>query len=481
MSLTSFATASELVARLRNREVGSRELVEHYLARIERWDPAVNAVVTVAADRARAEAAAADEAAARGEELGPLHGLPVTVKDSIETASLRTTCGSPDLADHVPARDATAVARLRAAGAVVLGKTNTPTWAADAQTTTRCSARRTTRGTGPGRRADRPAARPPRSRPGSPGWTSAATSAAPSACRPATAASTACARRTAWCRRAGTCRRRPAPAPTWTWRCWARWRAAPTTSPWRSTCSPDRTRRARWRGGSRCPRRAPAAWRGTASRRGSTTRPSRSTRRCSRCSPQRWTRCAATASRSTTTPGRSACASRRSCSSASPSRSWRPRLGQHEFEELTALAASGAGTPRARWARDVTAPARDWVVANERRQQLAAAWRRLFRDYDVLLCPVTPDDRDPARPHGGPGRPPHRRQRRAGAVLGSAPLGPGDLHVNLPVATVPVGLSAAGLPVGMQIVGPYLEDRTVIDVAARLASTIGGFRPPPGL
>jgi amidase len=128
-----FATASELVAAVRRREVGSRELVAMYLDRRERLDPALNAVVTVDPQRALAEAAAADEATVRGAELGPLHGLPVTVKDAIETAGLRTTCGVPELAHHVPVADAVAVARLRAAGAIVLGKTNTPAWTADAR------------------------------------------------------------------------------------------------------------------------------------------------------------------------------------------------------------------------------------------------------------------------------------------------------------------------------------------------------------
>jgi amidase len=121
------------------------------------------------------------------------------------------------------------------------------------------------------------------------------------------------------------------------------------------------------------------------------------------------------------------------------------------------------------------------VVANERRQQLAADWRRMFRDYDVLLCPVTPTT---AIPHDHTADTDTRR-----IVVNGVPMPYWDQlrwvqaisTVNLPVAAVPVGLSAAGLPVGMQIVGPYLEDRTVIDVAARLASTIGGFRPPPGL
>lgn len=124
-------TAASLVSALCRREISSRELLDGYL---ERVDPALNAVITLDVERARAEAAAADEAAARGEVLGPLHGLPITVKDSIETAGLRTTCGVPQLAEHVPARDAVAVARLRAAGAAVFGKTNTSAYVADAQT-----------------------------------------------------------------------------------------------------------------------------------------------------------------------------------------------------------------------------------------------------------------------------------------------------------------------------------------------------------
>src|SRR5688572_27290076 len=108
-----YRSASDLAAALRRREVSSRELLEHFLARVEKHDPAINAVVTLDADRARARAAEADAALARGESWGPLHGLPMTVKDSFETAGVRTTSGAPMLAQHVPARDADAVQRLR--------------------------------------------------------------------------------------------------------------------------------------------------------------------------------------------------------------------------------------------------------------------------------------------------------------------------------------------------------------------------------
>src|SRR4051812_34230990 len=116
------ASATELAAALSEREISSRELLESYLGRIERLNPAINAIVTLDAERALADAEAADRAIACGQSRGSLHGLPITVKDCLATAGLRTTAGAAELADYVPAHDADAVARLRAAGAIVFGK-----------------------------------------------------------------------------------------------------------------------------------------------------------------------------------------------------------------------------------------------------------------------------------------------------------------------------------------------------------------------
>jgi amidase len=125
--------ATSLAAAIARKEVGSRELLELYLDRIERLNPILNAVVTLDVDRARAAAAAADEATARGDSAGPLHGLPITIKDAIEVEGVRSTGGAVELTDHVPAADAAAVAQLKAAGAVVFGKTNIPRWSGDLQ------------------------------------------------------------------------------------------------------------------------------------------------------------------------------------------------------------------------------------------------------------------------------------------------------------------------------------------------------------
>jgi amidase len=127
-------SAREQARLVRTREVSSRELVQAHLDRIEAVNPQVNAVVSLDPEGALAQADAADRALAAGADAGPIHGLPIAIKDLEDVAGMRTTYGSPLYADHVPAEDAFIVARLRAAGAIVVGKTNTPEWGAGCQT-----------------------------------------------------------------------------------------------------------------------------------------------------------------------------------------------------------------------------------------------------------------------------------------------------------------------------------------------------------
>ena len=127
-------TAVDLAARIRRKQVSAREVMAAHLARIERVNPKINAIVTLVADRAMADAAKADEQQAKGAALGPLHGLPVAHKDLINTAGIRTTFGSLYYKDNVPTTDALIVKRVRAAGAITLGKTNTPEFGAGSNT-----------------------------------------------------------------------------------------------------------------------------------------------------------------------------------------------------------------------------------------------------------------------------------------------------------------------------------------------------------
>src|SRR5258708_37003787 len=126
MSDLAYSSATEIARRIRHREISSREAVDYFLARVESLDKRINSVVTIDADRARHEANAADAALARGEVKGPLHGVPMTVKDSFQTEGMRTTSGARELATFIPTEDAWPVARLREAGAKSFGQNKSP-------------------------------------------------------------------------------------------------------------------------------------------------------------------------------------------------------------------------------------------------------------------------------------------------------------------------------------------------------------------
>lgn len=121
-----YSSATGLARAIRTKEISSEELVKAYLQRITEVNPKLNAVVQLAENAALAQARAADRALARGNITWPLHGVPMTIKDSIDTAGVISTGGTRGRASFVPAEDATVVARMRAAGAILLGKTNTP-------------------------------------------------------------------------------------------------------------------------------------------------------------------------------------------------------------------------------------------------------------------------------------------------------------------------------------------------------------------
>lgn len=123
----------ELVEALNARTVSARELLDTTLARIERLDGPLNSVITLAPERAHDEADAIDSARARGDAVGALAGVPITIKDALTTSGIRSTGGATELEQFVPSTDATVVERVRGEGAVVFGKTNLPRWSGDYQ------------------------------------------------------------------------------------------------------------------------------------------------------------------------------------------------------------------------------------------------------------------------------------------------------------------------------------------------------------
>jgi amidase len=467
--MTTHAGANALVEALRRREISSRELLDAYL---ERGFPELTAVVTVDAERARAEAAAADEAAARGEPLGPLHGLPITIKDSIETAGLRTTCGAPELADHVPGRDAVAVARLRAAGAVVFGKTNTPRYASDAQTYNDIFG--TT--VNPWDRTRSPG--------GSSGGPAAAVAAAQTGFDLGSDLGGSIRMPAAYC---GVFGLRPSygtvpmrghipPGPhgrgdmdMGTLGPLARDPAdlglildvlagpdTPQATAWRLVLPPPRAeslsgyRISVWPDDPGCPvdtgvgdtiAAAVDTLRAAGAKVDEPAPPVdlRESYRLFQRLAQPWFSAAMT---------------------------------DDQYAELCAVPDDGSS--HGTWARDVTARVRDLAAATERRLALVARWAEFFRDHDAVLCPATPTTAVPVgqRWLTGDGV----RRDYWDQVIWTQAIS----TVHLPVASVPVGLAPDGLPVGVQVVGPYLEDRTVTDLAVRIAEVVGGYVAPPG-
>ena len=126
-------SAVEQISLIRRGEISSQELTEHCIARIESRDGEINAVVTRDFETALTNAKAADAAQKRGEVLGRIHGVPITVKDALQTKGLRSTGGAVELRDNVPERDAPVVDAVRREGAIVIGKTNLPRWSGDIQ------------------------------------------------------------------------------------------------------------------------------------------------------------------------------------------------------------------------------------------------------------------------------------------------------------------------------------------------------------
>jgi amidase len=463
-------SATELSALVRSRQLSSTELTAAYLERIAEVNPQLNAVVTLDADRALAAAAAADDATTRGRCTGPLHGIPMTIKDTFETEGMRTTAGAPDLTGYVPARDAIAVERLRSAGAVVLGKTNVPPFAMDWQaanpvfgaTMNPFDPARTPGGSSGGAAAAvatgmtalelgsdirgsirvpahfcgvfglKPTAGivPTRGHiPGPPGTLA----------EPDLAAVGPLARSAEDLGLALDVLAGPGPERSKAWR---------LELPMARADHLGGYRMAAWLDDAVCPidtevleilTRAITALSEEGGRVDVEARP------LDLAEAKPVFESLFLAAVSTGYP-------------------------QEVFDELCAVAAA---QPEAQVARDVTQRARDWQVTNEHRLQLGARWADFFTRHDVLLCPVAPVA---AFPHDDTPDMAARTITVNGEPRPYSDLSPwiglaGAAH--LPAAVVPVGRTRSGLPVGLQVIGPHLEDRTVIDVVRRIADVVG--------
>jgi len=478
-----FASALEAARAIRQGTVSSVELTTHVLERIARLNPKLNAIVALASDAALARARAADEAQARRESWGRFHGVPITIKDTFEVAGLTTTAGSASLRSHVPTRDAAVVARLKGAGGIVLGKTNVPLFASDwqsynavyGQTNNPWDVART-----PG---------------GSTGGGAATLAAGLSFLEPGSDLAGSIRIPAHFC---GLYGHKPTldvvplrghiPPPP----------GIPATPP------------------STLPVAGPLA-RSAADLLAALEvlgGPDGDEARAWRWSlpPARGARLAdyrigyvlddphAPVS-SDQAPVLAAAVEALRKAGARLDEGWppganvedqydayltllyahfTPPVREDQLAGLRQLAANQDGSYLSRYARAVTASDAYLQTIETRRRVARGIWQAYFRTHDAFLMPTA---LVPAFPHD-------QSANVLTRVL-TTPAGPrpyGDLCfwisfatlAGLPATVAPAGLTAGGLPVGLQIVGPYLEDATPIAVAGHLAEVIGGFKAPPG-
>jgi amidase len=458
MTELHFRSATELTRALRRKEVSSAELLDHFLERVAKLNPRINAVVHVDAERARQRARAADAALARGESWGALHGLPITIKDSFEVAGMPCTSGAPELAKHVPQTNADAAQRLLAAGAIVFGKTNLPLYAGDFQSYnavygTTNNPWDVTRGPG-----------------GSSGGSAAALAAGLTGFELGSDIGGSIRNPAHYCGVYGLKTthgvvpiRGHIPGPPGALAEGDLGVAGPMG---RSAADlalgldvlagPDANDATAWRLALPPPR----ALRLADARVGV------------------WLEDALGPVDAETRPvdSREQHRSYIQLLNGVMSAGFPPDVLARMEAGAGALAASDDSTA-ANSLRGAALKHREWLALNERRTRLRAQWASYFREFDVLLCPIMPTA---AFPHD---------QREIGArttrINGREEpyfqLFWAGLAVNayLPGAVAPAGRTRSGLPVGVQIVGPYLEDRTPIAFAAQLADVLGGFEPPP--
>ena len=478
MKELAYASAIEVANNIRQKGISSREALDYLLARVEKLDKSINSVVTVDAARAQAEADAADSALARGEVRGPLHGVPMTVKDSFQTAGMRTTSGAPELANFTPQEDAWPVARLREAGAIIFGKTNLPVYAGDLQSYNEIFG--TTNN--------------PYDLSRTPGGSSGG-SAAALACgfTPLELGSDIGGSIRLPSHMSGVVGHKPSygivpahgqiPGPPGTLTLADLAVAGPMARSVEDLelgldlmAGPNRWERPAWRLKLPAPRRRAfksyriAAWLDDP--------------HC-RVEPEVRTLLENAAQKLAGAGVRVDPAARPEFTLEKVADTFFALLqsalaGGVARDTIEHYAASTGNTPVDRTRRIFAMRHREWLSYNERRQQMRRRWEEFFQKWDAMLLPVMPC---PAIPHDH-SDPQAARLARVGdeerpyweLITWMAPAG----ACYLPATVVPVGQLRNGLPVGIQIVGPYLHDRTTLDVAKHLLEMVGGCPRPAG-
>lgn len=482
MTDLTWSTTTELAAALGAGQVSAREALDAHVAQCEAVNPAINVVVTTDIEQAQSRAAEIDDARAAGADLGPLAGVPMTVKDSLMTAGVRTTSGAPELADFVPEIDAVPVKRVKEAGAIVWGKTNLPIYAGDVQSYndvfgTSNNPWDHTRSVG-GSSGGSAGALAAGITPLELGSDIAGSIRNPAAMcgvvghkpsygivsakgqipgPPGTLTQADLAVVGPMARSVGDCRLALdllAGADDWHDVAWS------LNLPAARTTDPAQLRVAVMATDDECPvdPEIEEAIQGIAAQlEAAGARVDHAAR------PDRFDFAKAVRVFS-------------DLLGAALSGGWSPT----ELEAMAEQLKSGAELEGGLGIEGSTGRHRYWLTNNERRLQMRARWREFFADWDVVLAPVSPTT---AIPHDHSSPMTARRIDVAGTerryLDQTKWMGLFGLAY-LPATSLPIGIHSNGCPIGMQVVGPFLEDHTALAVAEIIEQITGGTPRPPG-
>ena len=482
MTDVHFRSAKQLAADIRHRRIGCLEALDLYLARMDRHNPRLNAIVATDVEAARRRARRAEAALRKGQVWGPLHGVPMTIKESYDVVGMPTTWGLVELKSNLPARNALAVDRLLGAGVVLFGKTNVPVWLADYQSYNPIYG--TTNNPWD----------PSRTPGGSSGGSAAALAAGLTGLEAGSDIGSSIRNPAHYCGIYGH-------KPTY------------GIVPPRGQALPGRVAQGDISVIGPMGRSADdlalglavmagadeidgAGWRLTL------PAPRRKRLRDFRVAVMLTDPVSEVDAEVQARLG--ALAAFLGRQKAKVSDTARPDIDTAEAQRVYVLllraATSGRQTPEqfeqnreiarglrpddesyyARMTRANVASHRDWLAASEARHQMRWRWAEFFRDWDVLLCPVAASA---AFPHDHEGE----RHERSITVNGHRVPTTDQLFwagysgmAYLPSTAAPAGFSPSGLPIGVQIVGPQYGDRTCIELARLLEREFQGFVPPPG-
>jgi amidase len=481
MTDVAFAPAYKLAAMIRARKIGCLELLEHYLRRVEKFNPDLNAIVVSDIEAAKKRARAADRVAARGAKLGPFHGVPMTVKEAFDVQGLPTTWGLPELSDHAAPTNALAVDRWLAAGANIFGKTNVPVWLADSQSANKLYG------------VTNNPWDPTRTPGGSSGGSAAVVAAGLTGIEIGSDIASSIRNPAIYC---GVYGHKPTHG----------------ICPPRGHAVYDRLSPDDINAIGPIARSAADLDRGLSVMAGPDEIDSAGYRLVLPAAKQKSLkdfRVAVLLSDPTSEVDQEVQDSLQAVADflakrkAKVSDKARPKIDMarvHLMFNVMLRAATAHRQTDAEFARNTTAAKelradddsfatrslrgltmahRDWLVLNEERHRLRWAWHDFFKEYDLLLCPLTATT-----------APKHNTtptSQRTIVINGKTMPFAATLFwagfvglPHLPATAIPTGLSKDGLPIGVQVVGPHYGDLTCIQFAKIMEKEYRGFVPPPG-